>query len=314
MRILVTGGAGFIGSHIVDAYIEDGHTVTIIDDLSTGNDDNVNPRATFLKMDINDKKISSIFEKYKFDVVNHHAAQINVRTSLSDPVRDASTNVLGSVNLLTLGAQNNIRRFIFASSGGAIYGEPKSYPITETCRPDPMSPYAIAKLATENYIRVLARLHDFDYVILRYSNVYGPRQISKSEAGVISIFINQILKGEECFVNGDGNQTRDYVYVKDVVRANILALQCGSDFFNIGTKVETSVNQLINNLGEITGREIRHKHRAAIPGEVLRNVLDYSKVRRKLKWSPKVPLKEGIKRTYDYFAVHNEDNKKISRS
>lgn len=310
MKILVTGGAGFIGSHIVDAYIKQGHTVVIIDDLSTGDIKNVNPDATFIKDDIKNPELEQVFRKFEFDVVNHHAAQINVRRSLDDPLFDAEVNIIGSLNLLNLSAKYGVKKFIFSSSGGAIYGEPDNYPITEDFPIEPLSPYGVAKFTVENYIKVYAKLYNFAYVILRYSNVYGPRQISKSEAGVISIFINQILENKECFVNGDGEQTRDYVYVGDVVRANLLALDVESDFFNIGTGIETSVNKLLDVLSQILNREIPHRHRAPILGEVLRNVLNFSKARNILGWAPEVPLIKGIELTYQYF--NNEKQGKVS--
>lgn len=312
MKILVTGGAGFIGSHIVDAYIKLGHRVVIIDDLSTGDINNVNPDATFIKLDIKSPELEQVFRKFGFDVVNHHAAQINVRRSLDDPLFDAEVNIIGSLNILNLLAKHKIKRFIFASSGGAIYGEPDRYPITEDFSTEPFSPYGVAKLTVENYIKVFSKLYNFNYVILRYSNVYGPRQISKSEAGVISIFINQILENKECFVNGDGEQTRDYVYVGDVVKANVLALNAQSDFFNIGTGVETSVNKLLDVLSQILNREIPHSHRAPIPGEVLKNVLNFSKAKNFLGWIPEIPLSKGIELTYQYF--YNEKQNKVSRT
>jgi|UniRef100_A0A7V3RGE3 UDP-glucose 4-epimerase len=310
MNILVTGGAGFIGSHIVDAYINQGHNVVIVDDLSTGDIKNINPKATFIKQNIINPEIEELFRIFKFDVVNHHAAQINVRRSLEDPIFDAQVNIIGSLNLLNLTAKYKVKKFIFASSGGAIYGEPTKFPITEDFIPNPLSPYGVAKLTVEHYIRVFSQLYNFDYVILRYSNVYGPRQIPKSEAGVISIFINQILEDKECFVNGDGNQIRDYVFVGDVVRANLLALSSDSNFFNIGTGIETSVNDLLEILGQILDKEIKHQHRPPIPGEVFKNVLDFSKARRILNWTPEVDLKRGIEITYKYFS--NEKHNPVS--
>ncbi len=310
MKILVTGGAGFIGSHIVDAYIKEGHSVIIIDDLSTGDIKNVNPKAVFIRSDIRNPEIEDVFKEFQFDVVNHHAAQINVRRSLEDPIFDAQVNTIGSLNLLNFTAKYKVKKFIFASSGGAIYGEPEKFPITEEFKPEPLSPYGVAKLTVENYIKVFAQLYNFEYVILRYSNVYGPRQISKSEAGVVSIFINQILEDKYCFVNGDGNQIRDYVYVGDVVRANIIALNSRSDYFNIGTGVETSVNDLLDILGKILKKEIAHQHREPIPGEVFKNVLDASKARKILNWVPEVSLMRGIELTYNHF--YNEKQDKIS--
>jgi len=305
MKILVTGGAGFIGSHIVDAYVGLGHDVTIVDNLTTGNPDNLNRKAKFIKFDIREPGLEDIFRAGCFDVVNHHAAQINVRTSLDDPVFDSQVNVTGSVNVISQCCRHGVKRMIFASSGGAIYGEPEKYPIREDAPMCPLSPYGVAKMTVEYYLRVFRSLHGLDYVVFRYSNVYGPRQISKSEAGVISIFIDQILKGKKCFVNGDGEQVRDYVYVADVVAANVLALGCPPDSYNVGTGKTTSVNGLIDILSAVTGREVDHGHRDAIPGEVLKSVLDHAKVREKIGWQPRTDIKEGIKQTYDHYARLN---------
>jgi len=312
MKILVTGGAGFIGSHIVDAYVGLGHEVTIVDDLSTGDTGNLNPKAKFIKLDIRDPGLADVFRDGRFEAVNHHAAQINVRKSLEDPVFDGQVNVIGSLNVISLSARHGVKRIIFASSGGAIYGEPEIFPIREDSPMYPLSPYGVAKMTTEYYLRVFKSLYNLDHVIFRYSNVYGPRQISKSEAGVISIFISQILKSEPCFVNGNGDQVRDYVFVADVVKANVRALTGPSDFFNIGTGVATSVNGLIEILSAVIGRAVDHSHRTAIPGEVLRNVLEHAKAREKLDWQPQVNIKDGIKQTFDYFARLNARPQKIS--
>jgi UDP-glucose 4-epimerase len=301
MNILVTGGCGFIGSHIVDAYVSLGHRLWVIDDLSTGSIDNLNPQAEFLEMDINSKHVVDVFKKAKIDVINHHAAQINVRTSVQDPAFDARVNILGSLNLLKCAAQYNIKRFIFASSGGAVYGEPEDLPISETCSINPLSPYGIAKATVEKYLMLWAAMHSFDHVILRYSNVYGPRQISKSEAGVISIFIDNINKQTDCVIFGDGNATRDYVYVSDVVKANIAALECNSNIFNIGTSVQTSVNDLVKIMADLLHHPIAHKHTTPRPGEVLSNALDNKQARSGLNWQPSITLKQGIKNTFEYF-------------
>jgi UDP-glucose 4-epimerase len=302
MKILVTGGCGFIGSHIVDAYVNLGHRVVVIDDLSTGDIRNLNPEATLYEQDICDEAVEKIFKKEKFDVVNHHAAQINVRKSVADPLYDARVNIIGSLNLINLAARHGIRRFIFASSGGALYGEPEHLPINERSPLDPLSPYAVSKITTEKYLVTFARTYNFDYVILRYSNVYGPRQIHTSEAGVISIFINQLLNRQPCTIFGNGNQTRDYVYVGDVVEANILGLECSSNVFNIGTAIETSVNDLITVLSDITKNEVVCRHDDPRIGEVYRNVLDCSKARSAINWSAKMPLPQGIRETYQYFS------------
>ena len=256
-------------------------------------------------MDICSPDIEVIFKKGRFDVVNHHAAQINVRTSVDDPLLDARINIMGSLNLLILGARHGIKRFIFASSGGAVYGEPEKYPIRETTMVRPASPYGITKATVEQYVQILSGFHELDHVILRYSNVYGPRQISASEAGVISIFINNTLKKAMCVVYGDGTQTRDYIYVDDVVRANRIALTCPSNIFNIGTGQETSVNHLIELLSGIAGTEIEHEHDAPRAGEVQRNVLDTSRAAKHLDWTAQIPLAQGMKKTYGYFSrVH----------
>jgi len=305
MTILVTGGCGFIGSHIVDAYIARGHEVVVVDNLSTGNIDNLNAKARFYEKDIN-RDIEGIFRKWKFDLVNHHAAQINVRTSVDDPIYDARVNVLGTLNLLHFASKYDVKRFIFASSGGAVYGEPEKYPIKEDEKLNPLSPYGASKIAAEKYIITFANLYRIDHIILRYSNVYGPRQIIKSEAGVISIFIDRILRNEPCLVYGDGRQVRDYVYVGDVVEANILALSCDSDIFNIGTGVETSVNDLIKIFSSILDKDVAHEHVEPRPGEVLRNVVDCSRAHAEINWQPKVELRDGILKTFEYF-------KKISK-
>jgi UDP-glucose 4-epimerase len=305
MKTLVTGGCGFIGSHIVDDYIAEGHTVAVIDDLSTGSLQNLNRQATFYQKDINSPDIDDIFAQERFDVVNHHAAQINVRTSVTDPLLDARVNIMGSLHLLMLSARHKVRRLIFASSGGAIYGEPDQYPIAETTAPAPASPYGIAKATVEQYMQILSQLHGFDHVILRYSNVYGPRQISASEAGVISIFINQVLNNEPCVVFGDGTSTRDYVFIDDVVRANRTALTCPSNTFNIGTGIETSVNGLIELLSGITDRKIEHVYDDPRAGDVQRSVLDASRAAQHLNWTAQTSLAQGMKKTFDYFSrVH----------
>ena len=306
MKILVTGGCGFIGSHIVDTYVAKGHDVVVIDDLSTGTIDNLNSKAKFYEEDINGN-IEPIFREERFELVNHHAAQINVRTSVDDPVYDARVNVLGTLNLLQMAKNFSVKRFIYASSGGAVYGEPEEYPIKETMVLCPLSPYGASKVAAERYIITFAELYDLDYVILRYSNVYGPRQIIKSEAGVISIFIDRILKNEPCIVFGDGRQIRDYVNVGDVVQANISALDCNPNIFNIGTGIETSVNDLIDVFSSILERDVAHEHVAPRPGEVFRNVLDYSRASSEIGWQPKIELKTGMLKTFEYF-------KEISRS
>ncbi len=313
MKILVTGGCGFIASHVTDAYVDAGHEVVVVDDLSTGDIKNLNPKATFHQIDINDPGIGRLFKEQKFDIVNHHAAQINVRTSVEDPVKDARINIIGSLNLLDQALKNNTRRFIFASSGGTVYGEPDSFPITEEFPIRPESPYGISKATFERYISILAADRPTDYVILRYGNVYGPRQIAKSEAGVISIFINQIINREVCAIFGNGDQTRDYVYVKDVVNANSIALSALPGVYNIGTGIETSVNDLLSILRPIVGRAIESRNEKPRAGEVLRNALDPSKAGKLMNWRPMTSLSQGIEETYRHFNRRNEQDQ-LSKS
>jgi len=278
----------------------------VIDDLSTGNIGNLNPKAKFYEEDIN-SDIEGIFRKGKFDLINHHAAQINVRASVDNPIYDARVNVLGTLNLLHFASKYDVKRFVYASSGGAVYGEPEEFPIKEDERLNPLSPYGASKIAAEKYIITFANLYRMQHTILRYSNVYGPRQIVKSEAGVISIFIDRILRNEPCLVYGDGKQVRDYVYVGDVVEANILALNCDSNIFNIGTSIETSVNDLVDIFSSILKKEVAHEHVEPRPGEVFRNVVDFSRAHAEINWQPKVKLRDGILKTFEYF-------KKISKS
>ncbi len=306
MKILITGGCGFIGSHIVDACVAQGHEVVVIDNLSTGSIENLNRKAKFYEQDIC-ADLDPVFGKEKFDLIDHHAAQINVRTSVDKPLFDANVNILGTLNLLDAAVRHNVKRFIYASSGGAVYGEPSSYPINETVPLDPLSPYGVSKVAAEAYIRMYGRLHGLDHVILRYSNVYGPRQISKSEAGVISIFTECILSGTDCVIYGKGDQTRDYVYVADVVNANLIAMDCVSNTFNVGTGSETSVNDLIGIFSTIIGKDVKHRHVDPRAGEVGRNVLDCGRLLSQTQWRPRMNIKDGILKTFEHF-------KKISRS
>jgi len=306
MKILITGGCGFIGSHIVDACVAHGHDVAVIDNLSTGSIDNLNGKARFYELDICGD-LDPVFSKEKFDLIDHHAAQINVRTSVDEPLFDAEVNVLGTLNLLEAAVRHGVKRFVYASSGGAVYGEPSHYPINETAPLDPLSPYGVSKVAAEVYIRMYGRLRGLEHVVLRYSNVYGPRQISKSEAGVISIFTDCILNGTECVVYGGGDQTRDYVYVADVVDANLIAMDCASNTFNVGTGSETSVNDLIDIFSVIIGNEVKHRHVDPRAGEVDRNVLDCGRLLSQTHWRPRMNIKDGILKTFEHY-------KKISRS
>ena len=302
MKILVTGGAGFIASQIADAYIEEGHNVTIIDDLSTGFEENVNPATKFFKLSITDPKIIDLFKKEKFDLVNHHAAQIDVRKSVSDPLFDANTNILGTINLLQSCVNTSVKKIIFASTGGAIYGEQEYFPADEAHPTSPISPYGITKLTIEKYLYFYHLEDKLNYTILRYANVYGPRQNPFGEAGVVAIFANKLLKGEQPVINGSGKQTRDYVFVEDVVKANLLAVkdeQC--DIYNVGTAIETNVNAIYKILNDTIGKEQEEKHGPAAPGEQIRSVITSEKLYKKFNWKPTISIKEGLKKTVDYF-------------
>ena len=245
MKILVTGGAGFIGSHIVDRYIQDGHEVIVIYNLSTGKRANLNPKARFYQIDIGSPEVEAVFEKERPEVLNHHAAQIDVRRSVADPTFDCKENVLGFLNVMEPARRHGIKKVIFASSGGAIYGEQKEFPATEDHPTNPISPYGVAKLTCEKYLHYYSVQYKIPYVIFRYANVYGPRQNAEGEAGVVAVFINKLLNNEQPVVNGDGKQTRDYVYVGDIAELNRRAVQLNStQCLNVGTGVETDVNQI----------------------------------------------------------------------
>jgi UDP-glucose 4-epimerase len=303
MKILVTGGAGFIASHIVDAYIAAGHQVTIVDNLSTGKKANVNPAAEFHQVDIRDADaLGKVLAGGKYDVVNHHAAQMDVRRSVADPVYDASVNILGVLTLLEASVRHGIRRVVFASSGGAIYGEQEVFPAPETHPTRPISPYGVAKLSTEQYLFYYGAVYGVESVALRYANVYGPRQNPEGEAGVVAIFTTKMLQGAQPVINGEGKQTRDYVYVGDVVKANLLALQAkGICVYNVGTGVETDVNTIFRTLKAATGSRCEEIHGEGKKGEQTRSVLNAGKLSTELGWRPGVSLKDGLKNTVEYF-------------
>ncbi len=305
MRVLITGGAGFIGSHVADAYLAAGHEVGVVDDLSTGTKENVNPCARFWQADIRGTNLAAILADFRPDVINHHAAQLSVSVSTRDPRRDADINILGTLNLLEVAVRGGVDRIIFASTGGAIYGDEVAVPTDETACPRPVSPYGVAKLAVEHYLHAFRAMHGLRAIVLRYSNVYGPRQSPHGEAGVVAIFSRGILEGRELTVNGDGRQTRDYVYVEDVVGANMLAttLTLGQDLpiLNIGTRTETSVNDLISAFREAGGKEIVWHHGPSQSGEQRRSVLDCALAKRLLGWEAKTKLRPGLMRTFQWF-------------
>jgi UDP-glucose 4-epimerase len=304
LKILVTGGAGFIASQIADAFIEEGHQVVILDDLSTGYQKNVNSKAKFVKANICDKNLNQLFAEEKFDVVNHHAAQMDVRRSVKDPEFDATTNILGTINLLQNCVKYGVKKFMFASTGGAVYGEQDYFPADEKHNQQPKSPYGISKLAVEKYLYFYNSEHKLNYTILRYANIYGPRQNPFGEAGVVAIFSTKLLKGEQPIINGHGKQTRDYVFVGDVVKANLLGLNDdASDVYNIGTGIETDVNQLFHFINAITKANKEEKHGPTAAGEQLRSVITSDKLFNKFGWRPSTKLEDGLKATVEFFKI-----------
>ena len=309
MNILITGGAGFIASHIADAYIAEGHNVIIVDDLSGGVLENINPKAKFYQLDIRSEKLEEVFRKEKIDVVNHHAAQMDVRKSVSDPQFDASINVLGGLNLFEFARKYGVKKIIFSSTGGAIYGEQEYFPADEEHPMRPLSPYGITKLCTEKYLFYYHTVYGINSIILRYANVYGPRQNPHGEAGVVAIFSSKMLEGEQPVINGDGKQTRDYTFVADVVKANQIALKYnGSNIYNIGTSIESDVNELFEKLRCYLNPSCREQHAPVKTGEQQRSVISYKKIERELGWHPIVPLDEGLRLTAEYFKKKH-DNK-----
>jgi len=303
MKILVTGGAGFIGSHVADTYLKAGHKVVILDDLSGGRRSNVPKAARLVVADIRDtKKVQALFKKERFDVVNSHAAQMSVPESVSDPRHDADINVLGVLNLMEAGRLNGLKKFIHVSSGGTVYGTPKKFPATEAYPIRPESPYGITKAVGETYLRFYRAQYGMDYTVLRYSNVYGPRQMPHGEAGVVAIFIQRLLKGLPCTIFGDGSLIRDYVYVGDVARASLLCLRKGSgEAYNIGTGRPTTVKQLYGSIAKALGLGTTPNYGPPRAGDVRANWLSWDKAHRELAWSPKVDLDKGIRETVAFF-------------
>lgn len=315
MNILVTGGAGFIGSHVADALLDRGHDVHILDNLSSGTRANVPNGVPLHVHDIREGAASDLIEREQFEVIVHHAAQMDVRTSVTDPEFDANVNVCGLLNLMEAGRNNELRKVIFASSGGAIYGEPDYTPQDENHPLRPVSPYGVAKLASEKYLHFYQSQYDLTTVALRYANVYGPRQSPVGEAGVVAIFANEMLGGGQPIINGSGEQTRDYVYVGDVVRANLAALDCEtSGVFNVGTGRETSVNELFRRLRCETGAEVEEQHGPAKPGEQQRSVLSCKKAKNELGWRPQVSLQEGLARTVRWLRKERAEEKTLVAS
>jgi len=298
MKVLVTGGAGFIASHIVDAYVARGHAVTVVDDLSSGRRDNVNPKAELIVADLRQRETVDALRGRGFDLVNHHAAQIDVRVSVADPAADAELNVVATLRLFEAMRADGVKKIIFASSGGATYGEPEYAPQDEKHPTRPVSPYGCAKLAIDQYLYFFKTVYGLKSVSLRYGNVYGPRQRKDGEAGVVAIFGGAMLEGQTPRINGDGRQTRDYVFVHDLVRANMVASERELEgIYNVGTGVETSVNELFAELRNATGFDRDAEHGPAKPGEQMRSVLDATKLRTEGGLPPFVTLRDGIAET-----------------
>lgn len=301
-RILVTGGAGFIGSNLVDALVSRGHRVLVLDDLSTGVRSNVPETAEVAQHDIRSPAVADVFDRFRPEVVFHLAAQMDVRRSVADPAFDADVNIIGTLRLLELCRKVGTRRILFSSTGGAIYGEQDTYPAPETHPTRPLSPYGVAKLSVEHYLYFYGVEYGFRSTCLRFANVYGPRQNPHGEAGVVAIFVKRLLAGEMPTIHGTGEQTRDFVFVGDVVRANLLSLEhdlLGA--FNVGTGIETSVNTLYEAIRRAVGTDIQAMHGPAKPGEQARSSLDSRALSKATGWRPETSLDEGIVKTVDYF-------------
>lgn len=302
MKVLVTGGAGFIGSHVVDRLVEEGHQVVIVDNLATGMRKNVNRAASLYKTDITSWRLERVFRNERPNIVLHLAAQISVRRSVDDPVFDAQVNVLGTMNVLQQAVRYGCRKVVFSSSGGAIYGEQETFPAIESHATNPLSPYGISKLCGEHYLSYFQRTSGIPVVSLRYANVYGPRQDPEGEAGVIAIFIQKMLNNEQPIINGNGRQTRDFVFVDDVAEANLAAMgQNAHGVYNVGTGTETSVNELFRMLAGLTASSAKEVHGPAKAGEQIRSVVDPSRIKQELGWEVKVDLAEGLKQTVEFF-------------
>ena len=308
-KVLVTGGAGFIGSHVVDAYLERGDEVWVVDDLSSGRLENVNPKAEFLEMGIEDPALRNLFREVGFDLLSLHAAQIDVRASVADPTRDAAINVLGLLNVLECAREMSTRRIVYVSSGGVVYGEPDEIPTPEGAPKLPLSPYGVTKLCGEYYLHYYNAVHGMEYVALRYANVFGPRQDPHGEAGVVAIFCERLQSGEELAIFGDGEQTRDYVYVKDVVSANLLASEMmlaptpniDAVAFNVGTGARTSVNRLADVLERIADERPGRVYHEARTGELRHSTLEVSRFAER-GWAARHTLEDGLRETYQFIA------------
>ena len=299
-KVLVTGGAGFIGSHVVDGMLGEGYEVVVVDNLESGGRGNVNPDVPVVEMDLRDPALSQVFQEHKPRYVCHLAAQASITKSIRGPLVDADANIIGSLNVLEECRKSGVEKVLFSSSGGAMYGEPVTLPCDEDHPVRPLSPYGAAKAAVELYLPIYRGLYGLKYSALRYANVYGPRQNPAGEAGVVAIFAGRMLEGAPVFINGSGEQERDFVYVEDIARANVLALAAGDDeAFNLGSGVGTSVNEIFSRLSRLTGYGLESEHKPQPDGEVFKIVLNTEKVREGLGWGPRVSLEEGLSRTVE---------------
>ncbi len=302
MRILVTGGAGFVASHVVESYLAEGHEVHVVDNLSTGRRSNVDPRAKLHEVDIHSHELKKVFEAVRPEIVSHHAAQASVKLSTHDPINDLEQNAGGTARVAALCAEFGVKKLIYSSSGGTVYGEPLSLPLEETHQLAPVSPYGLSKLIGEQYIQLYHRTHGLDYTIFRYANAFGPRQDPNGEAGVVAIFTGRMLAQQPCTIDGDGEQRKDYLYVGDIARANVLALERGSlATLNIGSGVGTSVNEIFDALNAETGNEIPAKSGPPRPGDVRNFWMDTSQAERVLGWKPETSFIDGIRMTVESF-------------
>lgn len=309
MKVLVTGGAGFIGSHLVDHLIDKGHHVVVVDDLSAGHEENINKRAKFYKLDVGSKEIEKILESEKVDIINHYAAQSSVAFSVADPAEDCKRNILATINLLQCALKCGVRKIIFASTGGALYGHQSYYPADELHPIEPLSPYGICKATAEKYLNFYWQSYGLKYTALRYSNVYGPRQNPLGEAGVVAIFADKLLRGQRPTINGTGEQTRDFLYVSDAVRAScasIATTRCGA--YNVGTGLETSVSEIFGRLRSYVGCKTEAQRGPAKKGEPMRSCIDSSKIKKELGWAPEAGLDLGLKLTLDFFSRRLQKN------
>ena len=304
MKVLVTGGAGFIGSHVVDLFVENGYEVVVVDDLSTGRASNLNRAAKFHRLDIRSPMLAEVFEHERPDFVSHHAAQMDVRRSVAEPLFDADVNILGSINLLECARRYGVKRIVYISTGGAVYGEPEYLPCDEAHPINPICQYGASKHTVEHYLYMYHEIYGLDYVVLRYPNVYGPRQDPQGEAGVVAIFTGQMLAGDQIVINGDGEQQRDFVYVGDCALANLLATTSENQntIYNLGFGRPTSINDIFSALKSITKYEREPVYGPAKVGETRRIYLEATKARQELGWTPKVTLEEGLEQTVAYFS------------